>query len=172
MNNHKYNSNKHAPLLPRIIATALGVGYWPWGPGTAGSLLGVIIWVAIGTSVPIDALNWFILALILLFTCLGIWATAKLTPMWGDDPSRVVIDEVVGVWTALLAAPAFEQENRIWMALAAFILFRFFDMVKPLGIKKLDIKQGAFWVMADDILAGIYSLIILIIIGNIQGWDI
>lgn len=172
MNDNKNISNKPAPLIPRIIATALGAGYWPWGPGTAGSVVGVIIWVAIGCVVPIDALNWFTFALILLFTALGVWATAKLAPMWGDDPSRVVIDEVVGVWTALLAAPAFELENRFTMAIIALVLFRFFDIVKPLGIKKLDMKKGAFWVMADDIAAGVYSLLILILIGNIPGWVI
>jgi phosphatidylglycerophosphatase A len=79
---------------------------------------------------------------------------------------------MAGQWISLLAAPAFVYENRIWMALAALILFRFFDIVKPFGIRTLDRKTGAFWVMADDLLAGIYSMIILIIIGNIPGWVI
>jgi phosphatidylglycerophosphatase A len=172
MNNHENIGDKRAPLLPQIIATAFGAGFWPWGPGTAGSFVGVLLWVMLGLLVPINALNWLLIALILLFSALGIWATAKLIPMWGDDPARVVIDEVVGVWVALLAAPAFELENRIWMALSAFILFRFFDILKPFGIKKLDQRKGAFWVMADDMVAGIYSLLILLLIGNIPGWDI
>ena len=122
--------------------------------------------------VPIAALEAFTVALILLFSVLGVWATAKLMPIWGEDPSRVVVDEMVGLWTALLAAPFFEIENRIWMALAALVLFRFFDIVKPLGIKRLDRKAGAFWVIADDLLGGLYALIVLSIIGNIPGWVI
>jgi phosphatidylglycerophosphatase A len=80
-------------------------------------------------------------------------------PFWGNDPSRVVVDEMVGVWIPLLASPL----GSFWYALASFILFRFFDILKPLGIRSLDRRIGAFWVMADDILAGIYSLIIILV---------
>lgn len=172
MNNHGDIIQQPTPLFPRLIATAFGVGFWPWGPGTAGSVAGIAVWIVIALFVPIEALNWLILALILLFTVLGTWATARLMPYWGDDPSRIVIDEVIGVWTALLAAPAFNIENRIWMALVALVLFRFFDIVKPLGIRAIDHRQGAFWVMADDLLAGFYSFIILFLIGHFPGWVI
>jgi phosphatidylglycerophosphatase A len=70
----------------------------------------------------------------------------------------VVIDEMVGVWIPLLIASSWKQ------ALLALLLFRFFDIVKPLGIRALDRRKGAFWVMADDILAGIYSAGLLYII--------
>mgnify|MGYP002783245879 FL=1 len=172
MNNKGNISDQKAPLLPVIIGTGFGSGFWPWGPGTAGSVLADIIWVGLAYVVPIAALEAFTVALILLFSVLGVWATAKLMPIWGEDPSRVVVDEMVGLWTALLAAPFFEIENRIWMALAALVLFRFFDIVKPLGIKRLDRKTGAFWVIADDLLGGLYALIVLSIIGNIPGWVI
>ena len=95
---------------------------------------------------------------IVVFTALGTWATKLLQPYWGDDPSRVVVDEMVGVWTPLLIAANWQQ------ALMALVLFRFFDIVKPLGIRSLDKRKGAFWVMADDLLAGIYSLIVLYLI--------
>jgi len=103
-------------------------------------------------------------ALIAVFTALGTWATARLMPYWGSDPSRVVVDEMVGVWIPLLIAASW------WQALTALLLFRFFDIVKPLGIRALDRREGAFWVMADDILAGIYSLVVLFIINIIVGW--
>lgn len=77
---------------------------------------------------------------------------------WGSDPQKVVIDEMVGVWVPLLAVPA----SDIWLALASFVLFRLFDILKPLGIRTLDRRKGAFYVMADDILAGVYSLIIIV----------
>ena len=81
-------------------------------------------------------------------------------PYWGEDPSKVVIDEMIGVWIPFLVSPAMSVEY----ALLSLFLFRFFDILKPLGIRALDKKHGAFWVMADDILAGIYSLFIVLII--------
>ena len=151
------------PLLPRIIGTGFGAGYWPWGPGTAGSLMGVLIWAVLGLLLEASTLRLVMLALIVLFTLLGTWATSKLIPFWGDDPSRVVIDEIVGMWIPLsLFSPDGELEILIPVVLAAFAFFRFFDIVKPLGIRALDRKKGAFWVMADDILAGIYSIIAII----------
>ena len=83
---------------------------------------------------------------------------------WGEDPSRVVVDEMVGVWSQLLIASNWKQ------AVLALLLFRFFDIVKPLGIRTLDRRQGAFWVMADDLLAGIYAAIVLYLILYI--WEI
>lgn len=113
-------------------------------------------------------------ALIVVFTTLGTWAAHRLMPFWGDDPSRVVVDEMVGVWVALLPAAhshhsllplAGSVTQNVWVAaLAALLLFRFFDIVKPLGIRSLDQRHGAFWVMADDLLAGAYAATILLII--------
>nr|WP_308570655.1 phosphatidylglycerophosphatase A [uncultured Prevotella sp.] len=170
---------KPVSTLPKIIGTGFGSGYFPLCPGTAGAVLALLIWILLGELIPLPAkesfpvaLECFTIVLIIVFTIAGVWATAKLMPSWGNDPKRVVVDEMVGQWTALLAAPAFIYENRIWMALGALILFRFFDIFKPLGIRILDRKVGAFWVMADDLLAGIYSMIILIIVGNIPGWVI
>ena len=102
-------------------------------------------------------------ALIVLFTALGTWATNRLQPFWGNDPSRVVVDEMVGVWMPLLVATCWQE------ALVALVLFRFFDIVKPLGIRALDHRCGAFWVMADDLLAGIYSALVLYLIIYIWG---
>ena len=139
-------------FFSKLIATACGAGYWPWGPGTAGALLGMAVWGVMFVVLQPLTLLATMGVLIVVFTALGTWATAKLIPEWGDDPQRVVIDEVVGVWIALLGASG-------WLsAVAALVLFRFFDIVKPLGIRALDRRKGAFWVMADDILAGVYAL--------------
>ena len=146
------------PLIPVFLATGFGSGFIPVAPGTAGALLATIIWM--GYSMALPQLTCMIVTVILtlLFTMLGIWATNKVIPFWGDDPRRVVVDEMVGVWIPLIAAPA----GNIWYALASFVLFRFFDIAKPLGIRKMERLPGGIGVMADDILAGIYSLLIII----------
>ena len=150
---------KHKPALwPVVIGTGFGAGFWPWGPGTAGSVVATALWFLLHAELPPAALQLAVVALIVLFTFVGIWATQQLMPFWGDDPSRVVVDEMVGVWVALIAA------DGVWTALAALLLFRFFDIVKPLGIRALDRRHGAFWVMADDLLAGLYSAVIILLI--------
>lgn len=149
---------KKLPLLPTIIGTGFGSGFWPWGPGTAGALTGMLIWYALSFMLNSTLLFAVTLSCIVVFTIAGTWAVRRLSPFWGADPQKVVIDEMVGVWVPLLAVPA----SDIWLALASFVLFRLFDILKPLGIRTLDRRKGAFYVMADDILAGVYSLIIIV----------
>lgn len=155
---------KRPPLVPMIIGSGFGSGFWPWGPGTAGALLATIMWAALSYVVSGAGLFAITLSLIIVFTALGTWATARLAPYWGADPKRVVVDEMVGVWIPLLAVPALPCGGTQAEALcvASFVLFRLFDIFKPLGIRRIDRKQGAFYVMADDIAAGIYSLIIIL----------
>ena len=152
---------KQTPVIPTIIATGFGSGFWPWGPGTAGAILATAIWLGLSLCMY----GWTLIAvtavLVVLFTVLGTWATRRLMPFWGDDPSRVVVDEMVGVWVALLVATDWPT------ALAALVLFRFFDILKPLGVRALDRRKGAFWVMADDLLAGVYAAIVLWILMRI-----
>ena len=109
---------------------------------------------------PLIALWLITLGLVLLFTLLGTWATAELRPYWGPDPHKVVVDEMVGVWIPLMGV----DEGNWLLTGVAFVLFRFFDILKPLGIRALDRKDGAFWVMADDIAAGLYSLVIILVL--------
>lgn len=145
-------------LLSTMIGTGFGAGFWPWGPGTAGAVLAVLIWLVLHQFLGDQPLFFITLSLIIIFTLSGIWAIAKLQPFWGEDPHRVVVDEMVGVWIPLLLATNWKE------ALLALVLFRFFDIVKPLGIRQLDRRHGAFWVMADDLLAGIYSALVLYLI--------
>ena len=156
MNDKGNLTAKRPPLIPMLFGTGFFSGLWPWGPGTAGSILATIIWVILGLLLPADGCTLHIvtLCLAIVFTPIGTWATKRLQPYWGDDPSRVVIDEMVGVWIPLIAV----SQGEYWWALAALVLFRFFDIVKPLGIRSLDRRTGAFWVMGDDILGGIYAL--------------
>ena len=148
------------PLLPVILGTGFGSGYWPWGPGTAGAVVATAVWLALLSQLSGAMLLTATAALIVAGTLAGTWATRRLMPYWGDDPSRVVIDEMAGVWVALLAATEWKS------AVGALLLFRLFDIVKPLGIRALDRRRGAFWVMADDLLAGAYAGAIVLIAGQ------
>lgn len=87
---------------------------------------------------------------ILFFFFLGVIATQKLEPIWGHDPSRIVVDELVGVWVAMLGVP-----NNWQNLLLAFGLFRLFDIWKPLGIRKFEQMPGGWGVMMDDVAAGV-----------------
>lgn len=141
-----------------LIGTGFGTGFAPVAPGTAGALLAAAIWYLLSLWLPAHTVLRATAILILVFTPAGVWAANRLETIWGKDPSRVVIDEMAGVWTALLAAPA----GHVYYGLAAFILFRLFDIWKPLGIRRAENLPGGLGVMADDLLAGGYSFILLI----------
>ena len=146
------------PLFHNLIASGFGSGYSPIAPGTAGALLATLIWWGYASLFNdyYQTLQCTFL-LVCIFTFLGIWSSGVSEKYWGKDPSRVVIDEMVGTWIALLAVPV----GNVWYILFAFLLFRFFDIFKPLGIRKMEQLEGGIGVMADDILAGIYSFLLL-----------
>ena len=150
---------KRPSFLPVLIGTGFGSGFSPFAPGTAGALLASIIWIALYFLLPFTALLWTTAALVVLFTFAGIWAANNLESCWGEDPSRVVVDEMVGVWIPLLAVP--DNDRWYWYVIAAFALFRIFDIVKPLGVRKMENFKGGVGVMMDDVLAGVYSFILI-----------
>ena len=151
---------KRVPLIHIIIATGFGSGFSPFAPGTAGALLATLIWLALSCAVSPTLLLIITALLIGIFTIAGIRSANAVEPIWGEDPSRVVVDEMVGTWIALLAVP----ENGHWgYMIAAFALFRFFDILKPLGIRKMEKLPGGYGIMADDILSGIYGMIVILI---------
>ena len=156
---------KKIPFYHEMIATGLGVGHFPYGPGTMGALLAILIWFPI--TMITDYSTWLAITfmLVLAFTFLGAWSSTVAEHYWGEDPSRVVIDEVVGQWITLLAIPsAFSW----WHVIVAFILFRFFDIVKPLGVRKMENFKGGWGIMADDILAGCYGAILIYLLSIIE----
>ena len=149
---------KRMPLYHQLVATGCGVGFFPYGPGTMGALFAIVIWYLLSLLVSTPYLIGITLALVVLFTFLGAWSATVSERYWGEDPSRVVIDEVVGQWMVLLAVPAGFSWYHVVAALA---LFRFFDIVKPLGVRKMENFKGGWGIMADDILAGVYGFIVL-----------
>ncbi len=151
---------KRPPFIPMMIGTGFGTGFWPWGPGTAGALFASLVWLALSCFLQDAPLLLVTVGLVICFQVLGIWAANKLEPYWGEDPSRVVVDEMVGVWIALLAVPS----GSLIFCLVAFILFRFFDILKPFGVRHMEKMGGGVGVMMDDVLAGAYSFFILFVV--------
>ena len=156
---------KKIPFYHHLIATGLGVGHFPFGPGTMGALLAIVLWYPIATSLSYSLWLVILWALVIVFTFLGAWSSTVAERYWGEDPSRVVIDEVVGQWITLLAVPAVCSW---WHVLVAFILFRFFDIVKPLGVRKMENFKSGWGIMADDILAGCYGAIVLYLVTTLS----
>lgn len=160
MAENKNSSANHPTLADVAIGTTFGAGFWPWGPGTAGAAIGVLAWCCYAFLIESYSLVLCITAALALgFTLLSISPINRLEKFWGEDPSRVVIDETVGVWLALLAVPATKEW---YYVVAAFVLFRIMDITKPLGCRWLDKNvHGGWGVMLDDILAGVYAAFVL-----------
>jgi len=149
----------------KLIATSLGVGYLPVAPGTWGALFAFNITYVLHINGHLS--NPLLIFLVIAFTLLGTLASYKLKDEWGKDPSITVIDEVVGYWISLIFVPF-----HLYTFIAAFILFRIFDISKPLFIRKLEELPYGFGVMADDLLAGVYANICLqfLVISFLHQW--
>ena len=146
------------------IATCLGVGYCPVAPGTAGSAVAVVLMAALGLLPLSRTWYWGLLAGALLsILVVGVWAATEAERFFGrTDPGHVVIDEVAGQMLTLLARPA---ANWKWL-LAGFLLFRFFDIVKPFPARRAERLPGGWGIMTDDVIAGLYGLAALTLIGH------
>lgn len=139
--------------LAKAIATVCGIGYINngRGAGTLASVFLCILWFLIPPLIPGSRYVFFISIL-----SAGFWSSTILEKAWGRDNNKIVIDEVAGMMIPLLFIPlGFKY------IMTALFLFRFFDILKPLGIKKLERLPCGLGVMADDVAAGIYSLLMI-----------
>lgn len=138
--------------MNKVIASIFGIGYVKGGGTIAAAVTCGIIWLL--WSAHVSAALFF--ALCIAVTLLGVYVGNKVEPYWGKDSYRVVIDEVAGMWIAMLFIP-----QSFILLVTGFILFRFFDIVKPLGVRRMEVFKGGWGVMADDVLAGIYANLVL-----------
>ncbi|MFK7908806.1 MAG: phosphatidylglycerophosphatase A [Chitinophagales bacterium] len=146
--------------LYTFFATGFYSGYAPKAPGTAGSLLAAVLLGLAAYFVPQWVNTYSLIAVILLFFIIGVIAADQLEETLGKDPGCIVIDEFVGMWITLLFLPI-----NWFTLLIGFVLFRFFDILKPLFIGTIDQKvKGGWGVMLDDVLAGVYANICLQVI--------
>ena len=144
-------------LIHRLISTCLGIGYTPKGGGTIAAAVCCIAWYFAwaGGNEHFDSLALQLGVTLALFA-IGVWSANKVEAQWGEDSYRVVIDEVAGMCLTLCFVPV-----RWPYIVIGLLLFRFFDIAKPLGIRKMESLSGGWGVMMDDMLAGVYANLLL-----------
>ncbi len=164
--------------LTALIVTFFGSGMSPKAPGTMGSLAAAIVAYPMaiffqshlgqdevlyigGTNFGIFISLTFLAAALFVFFAAIPFVKKAMKDTGTEDPGWIVIDEVCGIFMALAFVPCDIIIHSPWILALAFGLFRFFDILKPLGIHKMEKLPGAWGVMADDLLGGIYAGIIL-----------
>ncbi len=146
-------------LFARFISTGFGLGYSPVAPGTLGSLATMVIW----WFCPLFSTAQFFLINLFVFV-LGILTAAVTEKEYQQkynnkdlhDPGIIIIDEVAGMMTALFAI-----RKSLFLFIAAFGLFRFFDILKPFPIKKFEKLPSGWGIVCDDVLAGVFANVVL-----------
>lgn len=153
--------------LAHVIGTFFGTGLAPVAPATAGSFAYAVLWWALWTWCgPISL--WVQGIALVVVVCVGIWAGDRLEREYGEDPRRCVIDEVAGMQVTYLGLAAGLPG---W--LAGFFWFRIFDILKPLGVRRLEKLGGGggLGIMADDLGAGLLALIATQATVRMLGWQ-
>lgn len=141
----------------KCIASVFGIGYVGKGGGTIAAAACCLIWLLIASR----ASDLGQLLITLLIVIVGIWSGNVVDGVWGKDSSKVVIDEVAGMLVTIIFLPVGIKYIAIGL-----LLFRFFDIAKPLFIKNMERLPGGWGVMADDLLAGLYAHMLLMVIIN------
>ena len=137
----------------KFMATGALVGYAPVAPGTWGTLVGIPL-VLICNVLPF---SWQAFAVV-LFIMGAVWVAQEAEKIWGEkDPGAIVIDEMAGYLVALCGMPV-----TFFSLAAGFLVFRFFDIVKPFPIRYFERQfSGGAGVVLDDIFAGLYTGLVL-----------
>ena len=142
-------------MFSKLLSSVLGIGYLGKGGGTVAAVA-CCCWLyqtrGRGRNLRPGPATRTTVALL----AVGTLAAQRVEADWGKDSSRVVLDEVAGMWLSMLCVPATPANLA-----AGLLLFRFFDVRKPLGIRALERLPGGLGVMADDVLAGVYANAVL-----------
>ena len=143
--------------LPKIFNTLFGIGYSPYAPGTVASALTILSWYFFFQFFSI----YIFVMLILFVTILSIYTiNLHLVDHSSDDPSEIVVDEFIGQSLPLMFL---NQNSELFEILFIFICFRIFDIYKIYPVNIGEKMKGALGVIADDVIAGIYTIIFLMI---------
>ena len=142
-------------LFHKIFSSTFGIGYLKGG-GTFAAIFCCICWyLAWKGGYPT---LWPSIIITLVITLAGVWSSSIVEKIWGKDPSKVVIDEVAGMCIGLLFVPV-----QLKYVVVALVLFRFFDIVKPLYVRKMEALPSGWGIMMDDVLSGVYTNILVIL---------
>jgi phosphatidylglycerophosphatase A len=138
-------------FFTKAFASGLFSGFSPIASGTVGSAVGLAIYFIPGFEqvyviLPVCALVYF----------MGVRTAESMEKVYGQDPSEVTIDEVLGMWVSLLFLP-----KKILIAVIAFFVFRILDIVKPYPARRFDNTPGGSGVMLDDVISGIYTNLLI-----------
>lgn len=151
--------------LAIVISSGFGTGFIKPGPGTWGTAMAFLISIFLWKS-PLPQNPYLPILLSGLFYMLGLWSINMLSDEWEDDDQRIVVDEMIGFWITIIFVPI------SWTSLIlAFVLFRLYDIFKPLGIRKFDNIKTNWAVLVDDVVAGVYANITLQIILILLSWQ-
>ena len=150
--------------MARFIGTGIYSGYSPAAPGTAGTAVAALIYIFLKWFGFIELATPFTYILFVIWIIIiGVWSAGVLEKeVSKKDPSIVVIDEVAGYFISVAFLP-----YTIYTIVGAFIVFRVFDVLKPFPANISQKLKGGYGIMADDIIAGIYSCIILHVLNYI-----
>ncbi len=136
-----------------LVGTFFGTGFAPFAPATVASFAFMVLWLLAWTVLgPIPL--WLDGAMLIVVTAIGIPIAGQLEKIHGEDPSLVVIDEIAGMLVTYILVTVSP-----WGFVIGFFWFRFFDILKPLGVRKLEHLGGGggLGIMADDIGAGVQA---------------
>jgi phosphatidylglycerophosphatase A len=146
-----------------FLGTGFGVGYTPFLPGTAGTLLGIVIYLFLSR---IFTRPFSYVVMLVIFSGFGVWICGKCDHRLGKkDSPTIVIDEIGGFLVTMFALPVSFR-----FIFLGFILFRAFDILKPFKIEKLERLPGGWGIMIDDIAAGVLANLMLHIARVMLGW--
>lgn len=158
MTNSAAKKNPVVSFVAETVATGLGSGKWPFvAPATVGTFAALVAYWLLDLALlngEGNSVEFFVL--IAAVTVAGIWATDYIDTADDHDPKRGVIDEWAGVWVTVLFLPV----TWPWM-IAGFFVFRALDILKPLGVRRVEAWPGGWGIMFDDIGAGIIGALIL-----------
>ena len=149
--------------LARLIVTFFYIGHAKIAPGSIASLVTTLIFYFFAKHL----ISYLFIIIILITSILAFFAVSIYTYELSEkDRSEIVIDEVIGQSIALLPLLLFDQTNppQLFMCIISLLFFRFFDIVKPYPINKFDKMNNTFGVIFDDILAGVFSALLLTLV--------
>ncbi len=138
-------------FLENFFGSGFYTGYSPIASGTVGSFAALLIYY-----IPGFENLYIILPITFIFFIYGVYVGNKFEKVYGKDPSQCTIDEVVGTWISLILLP-----KTVLISLIAFFIWRILDIIKPQPARKMEKMQGGLGIMLDDVVSGIYTLLIM-----------